>query len=52
MKNTKRKLIGQTKFVKTSSTGSNITKYTGLIKVTNHMNLPQFMIFYTEVKLN
>ena len=38
MKNTKRKLNGQTKVVKASFTGSNITKYAGLNTVAKYMN--------------
>jgi len=38
MKNTKRKLNGQTKVVKASFTGSNITKYAGLNTVSKYMN--------------
>jgi len=38
MKNTKKKLNGQSKIVKTSFTGSNITKYSGLNTVAKYMN--------------
>jgi hypothetical protein len=38
MKSTKRKLHGQTKVVKSSFTGSNITKYSGLNTVAKYMN--------------
>jgi len=38
MKSTKRKLHGQTKVVKASFTGSNITKYSGLNTVAKYMN--------------
>jgi len=38
MKNTKKKLISQSKIVKTSFTGSNITKYSGLNTVAKYMN--------------
>lgn len=38
MKNTKRNLNGQTKVVKASFTGSNITKYAGLNTVAKYMN--------------
>lgn len=38
MKSTKRKLHGQTKVVKSSFTGSNITKYAGLNTVAKYMN--------------
>lgn len=38
MKNTKRKLNGQTKVVKASFTGSNITKYAGLNTAAKYMN--------------
>ncbi|MFC2087266.1 IS1380 family transposase [Bacteroidota bacterium] len=38
MKNTKKKLNGQSKIVKASFTGSNITKYAGLNTVAKYMN--------------
>lgn len=38
MKNTKKKLNGQSKIVKTSFTGSNITKYAGLNTIAKYMN--------------
>ena len=38
MKNTKKKLNGQSKIVKASFTGSNITKYSGLNTVAKYMN--------------
>ena len=38
MKNTKKKLIGQSKIVKASFSGSNITKYSGLNTVAKYMN--------------
>jgi len=38
MKNTKKKLISQSKIVKASFTGSNITKYAGLNTVAKYMN--------------
>jgi len=38
MKNTKKKLNGQSKIVKVSFTGSNITKYAGLNTVAKYMN--------------
>ena len=38
MKNTKKKLKNQSKVVKSSFTGSNITKYSGLNTVTKYMN--------------
>ncbi len=38
MKNTKKKLKGQSKIVKASFTGSNITKYSGLNTVAKYMN--------------
>ena len=39
MKNTKKKLNNQSKVVKASFTGSNITKYSGLNTVAKYMNL-------------
>jgi len=44
MKNTKKKLNGQSKVVKYSFTGSNITKYSGLNTVAKYMN-KQVVIF-------
>jgi hypothetical protein len=38
MKNTKKKLNSQLKIVKSSFTGSNITKYSGLNTVAKYMN--------------
>jgi len=38
MKNTKKKLKGQSKVVKHSFTGSNITRYSGLNTVAKYMN--------------
>lgn len=38
MKNTKKKLLNQSKVVKASFTGSNITKYSGLNSVVKYMN--------------
>ena len=38
MKNTKKKLNSQSKIVKVSFTGSNITKYSGLNTVAKYMN--------------
>ena len=38
MKNTKKKLKNQSKVVKSSFTGSNITKYSGLNTVSKYMN--------------
>lgn len=38
MKNTKKKLNNQSKVVKASFTGSNITKYSGLNTVAKYMN--------------
>ena len=38
MKNTKKKLKGQSKVVRASFTGSNITKYSGLNTVAKYMN--------------
>ena len=38
MKNTKKKLNGQSKVVKASFTGNNITRYSGLNTVAKYMN--------------
>ena len=53
MKNTKKKLISQSKVVKASFTGSNITKYSGLNTVAKYMNRQKIVksvsaLFHTQ----
>ena len=44
MKNTKKKLNSQSKIVKASFTGSNITKYSGLNTVAKYMNRQNIVV--------
>ena len=48
MKNTKNKLISQSKIVKTSFTGSNITKYSGLNTVAKYMNRQNIVKIFSK----
>ncbi len=49
MKNTKKKLKGQSRVVKYSFTGNNITKYSGLNTVAKYMNKQGIVKFISNL---